>query len=374
MFYRLLAQTRRVCQRRRLAILTTGMAVCLMLGTGLPVRAQIFDDAPIPGGDIQQTPANEMSVTDRLTAIDETLRLLNRRMEVMPIGGTLPPVDGGAQQELLGRLETIENQLLSMSQPSGQIISGDVDSAGVADLRVRLTQIEEVMRSLNGQLEDVAFRLTKFSERFEQVTADTEFRFQELEIATRQQSGMAGDQNIASEPQVLGTIAVAPGADVEMIAKSGGATLIGEQTAQSPTGTLPSTPSADGQSPKDLYDLALGKLRLGAYEEAQKDLKQFLSLFPKDRLAGNAQYWLGETYYVQRNYKEATAAFLTGYTDYADSVKAPDSLLKLGMTLLVLGEKKTGCDAFAELSARFPDASQSIIQRAEIESQRAECL
>jgi hypothetical protein len=210
MFYRLLAQTRRVCQRRRLAILTTGMAVCLMLGTGLPVRAQIFDDAPIPGGDIQQTPANEMSVTDRLTAIDETLRLLNRRMEVMPIGGTLPPVDGGAQQELLGRLETIENQLLSMSQPSGQIISGDVDSAGVADLRVRLTQIEEVMRSLNGQLEDVAFRLTKFSERFEQVTADTEFRFQELEIATRQQSGMAGDQNIASEPRCLARLRSPP--------------------------------------------------------------------------------------------------------------------------------------------------------------------
>jgi tol-pal system protein YbgF len=90
-------------------------------------------------------------------------------------------------------------------------------------------------------------------------------------------------------------------------------------------------------------------------------------------LAGNAQYWLGETHYVRRQYKQAAQAFLSGYTTYSKSKKAPDSLLKLGMTLTAMGEKKTGCDAFAELGARFPDAPQAVAKRADIERKRANC-
>ncbi|MEC6997892.1 MAG: tol-pal system protein YbgF, partial [Pseudomonadota bacterium] len=330
---------------------------------------------------------------------DEALQLLNRRLEMMPMGPGLTgggsSLEGGTGQELLGRLESIENRLSAITSLPGGTFQGDsiyseesaAGGAAIADLRVRLTQIEEVMRALNGKLDDVSFRLTKFSERFEQVSADSEFRFQQLELAAAG-AGSKAQQNTSSEPQVLGTMPVSPPESVELLAKAETVTLIGETAPDTPLITSQENRAAatagiqaSGQggsdafsgTPKEIYDLALKKLQMGAYQEAQAELQNFLDLYPRDRLAGNAQYWLGETFYVQRDYKNATAAFLAGYTNYNNSIKAPDSLLKLGMTLVIMGEKKTGCDAFAELSARFPDAPQAIVRRAEIESQRAEC-
>ena len=345
-----------------------------------------------------QSGANQ-TLEQRIAAIDEALQLLNRRLEMMPMGPGLTgggsSLEGGTGQELLGRLESIENRLSALASLPGGTFQGDSMSseesaaggAAIADLRVRLTQIEEVMRALNGKLDDVSFRLTKFSERFEQVSADSEFRFQQLEIAAAG-AGSKAQQNTSSEPQVLGTMPVSPPESVELLAKAETVTLIGETALDTPLITSQANRAAttagnqasgkggsDASSgtPKEIYELALKKLQMGAYQEAQAELQNFLDLYPRDRLAGNAQYWLGETFYVQRDYKNATAAFLAGYTNYGDSIKAPDSLLKLGMTLVVMGEKKTGCDAFAELSARFPDAPQAIVRRAEIESQRAEC-
>ena len=345
-----------------------------------------------------QSGANQ-TLKKRIAAIDEALQLLNRRLEMMPMGPGLTgggsSFEGGTGQELLGRLESIENRLSAIASLPGGTFQGDslsseesaAGGAAIADLRVRLTQIEEVMRALNGKLDDVSFRLTKFSERFEQVSADSEFRFQQLELAAAG-TGSKAQQNTSSEPQVLGTMPVSQPEAVELLAKAETVTLIGETAPDTPLITSQANRAlatagnqASGQggsdalsgSPKEIYDLALKKLQKGDYQDAQAELQNFLNLYPRDRLAGNAQYWLGETFYVQRDYKNATAAFLAGYTNYGDSIKAPDSLLKLGMTLVVMGEKKTGCDAFAELSARFPDAPQAIVRRAEIESQRAEC-
>jgi len=359
--------------------------------SGLEDTVQFLD---LSESDNQSGP--NQTFEQRIIAIDEALQLLNRRLEMMPMGpgltGDGSSIEGGADQELLGRLESIENRLSALASLPGGTFQGDsmasqestAGGAAIADLRVRLTQIEEVMRALNGKLDDVSFRLTKFSERFEQVSADSEFRFQQLELAAAG-AGSKVQPNTSSESQVLGTMPVSKPEAVELLAKAETVTLIGETAPDTPLITSQANRAAarnqsgqDGRdassgTPKEIYDLALKKLQMGAYQEAQAELQNFLDLYPRDRLAGNAQYWLGETFYVQRDYKNATAAFLAGYTNYSDSIKAPDSLLKLGMTLVVMGEKKTGCDAFAELSARFPDAPQAIVRRAEIESQRAEC-
>jgi len=359
--------------------------------SGLEDTVQFLDLSEI---DNQSGP--NQTFEQRIVAIDEALQLLNRRLEMMPMGpgltGDGSSIEGGADQELLGRLESIENRLSALASLPGGTFQGDsmasqesaAGGAAIADLRVRLTQIEEVMRALNGKLDDVSFRLTKFSERFEQVSADSEFRFQQLELAAAG-AGSKVQPNTSSESQVLGTMPVSKPEAVELLANAETVTLIGETAPDTPLITSQANRAAarnqsgqDGRdassgTPKEIYDLALKKLQMGAYQEAQAELQNFLDLYPRDRLAGNAQYWLGETFYVQRDYKYATAAFLAGYTNYSDSIKAPDSLLKLGMTLVVMGEKKTGCDAFAELSARFPDAPQAIVRRAEIESQRAEC-
>jgi len=354
-------------------------------GDFLPLTTQGNDEDNPQSDILPDLAADTQDTQTRLDRIDETLRLLTRQFEALPLANSLPVRNGADQEALLVRLVAIEEQLQSL-QSNG--LAANASGAGadtastteLADLRVRLTQIEDIMRALNGQIEQVAFNLTKLAERFEQVAADTEFRFQELELATRRSGG--NPARATDETQVLGTLS-AP-LPVEQITTGEELSLVGEApldngrtlAAVPPNQTqqTSNTPQGTPANPRELYDDALDKLRQGAYGEAQVQPVNFLQFFPKHNLAGNAQYWLGETHYVQRDFKAAAAAFLRGYTDYAESRKAPDSLLKLGMTLIMMGEKSTGCDAFAELASRFPDASQPVIQRAEIERQRADCL
>ncbi|MGC6512836.1 MAG: tol-pal system protein YbgF [Parvibaculales bacterium] len=345
------------------------------LDAGRIETVQILNQAPAP---------TEPALTDQIASIQTALDLITRRLEQMPIAGTLPTLEDDVQQEVLERLSIIETQLQGLSQASYPLAEtgGSFDQTGVADLRLRLGQIEEVMRTLNGQIEDISFRLTKLGERFEQIAADTEFRFQELEMVARQGSltgytQAGGKPEQPEEPQVLGTIKVKKTTQINQMQDEEAPVLVGEarlvDEAPAPE-TAPQPMDTPVLDPLEVYDQALKKLRMGAYGEAQDDLVYFLANFKTHKLAGNAQYWLGETHYVRRDYKAAATAFLNGYTTFENSAKAPDSLLKLGMTLVVMGEKETGCDAFAELSSKFPDAAQSVIQRAEIERQRAGCL
>ena len=125
--------------------------------------------------------------------------------------------------------------------------------------------------------------------------------------------------------------------------------------------------------PQNSYETAYGYLLQQDYGAAQKAFSDFLARYPNDRLAGNAQYWLGETYYVRGQYRPAASAFLKGYKNYAKSQKAPDSLLKLAMSLNKLGQKDAACSSFSELSTRFPRAPSRISNKARAEKRRAGC-
>lgn len=131
--------------------------------------------------------------------------------------------------------------------------------------------------------------------------------------------------------------------------------------------------STRGGSPDTAYESAYGALLQQNYAEAQAGFEAFLTDHPRHRLAGNAQYWLGEVYFVQGRYKDAAAAFLRGYQTYGSSSKAPDSLLKLAMSLDRLGERDAACSSFAELSSRFPDAPGYVRNRAKAEQRRLRC-
>ena len=117
----------------------------------------------------------------------------------------------------------------------------------------------------------------------------------------------------------------------------------------------------DSTNPKELYETAYGYLLQRDYGAAQAAFDDFLAKYPNNSLSGNAQYWLGETHFVRGQYKAAAGAFLKGYQTYAQSAKAPDSLLKLAMSLDRLGQKDAACSSYAELSSKFPNAPQSVI-------------
>ena len=132
-------------------------------------------------------------------------------------------------------------------------------------------------------------------------------------------------------------------------------------------------PGAGGGDPKQDYETAYGYLLQQNYAAAERAFEDFLQHYPNDALAGNAQYWLGESLYVRGQFKAAASAFLKGYQTYGGSAKAPDSLLKLAMSLDRLGQKEAACSSFDELKTRFPNAPSHVKTRSLTERQRVGC-
>ena len=289
--------------------------------------------------------------------------------------------------KLRQRIEFLEAQggarPAASATPPAKAFNAPLDGAapqGAAELRMRFNDMAESLRTLQAHTDRLLLQMQALTQRVESGKADNEFRFQALESGVRRAN--AGISSTSSEPEVIGFVRrAAPVEGLETpvstsasssASASAAAPLVGEgdlSTLQN-FGRQPRAPLKD---PKALYNRALKDLQAGKYGGAEADFASLVEAYPSHKLAGNSQYWLGETFYVRRQYKQAAEAFLAGYTTYARSQKAPDSLLKLGMTLNALGEKKTGCDALAELGAKFPDASSSIRKRAQIERKRAGC-
>jgi tol-pal system protein YbgF len=122
-----------------------------------------------------------------------------------------------------------------------------------------------------------------------------------------------------------------------------------------------------------MYDAAFQSLREQKYDRAEAAFKQFLVRYKDDALAGNAQYWLGETYYVRGNYAEAAKVFATGYQKYPKSSKAPDNLLKLGLSLSQSNKQKEACLTLQQLGIQYPNAAAVIKQRATDERKKLQC-
>ncbi len=161
-------------------------------------------------------------------------------------------------------------------------------------------------------------------------------------------------------------------------AYAGGAAVVGAggspgAGAPPPVTTAALPPPGDGSNPKQLYETAYGYLLQRDYGAAEAAFDDFLKRHPSDSLSGNAQYWLGESHFVRGQYKAAASAFLKGYQTYGQSQKAPDSLLKLAMSLDRLGQRDAACSSYAELNTKFPNAPQSVKARAQSERQRVGC-
>jgi tol-pal system protein YbgF len=140
-----------------------------------------------------------------------------------------------------------------------------------------------------------------------------------------------------------------------------------------PPGPQASAAPEPEANPKQLYETAYGYLLQRDYGAAEAAFDEFLRRHPNDPLAGNAQYWLGESLYVRGQYRAAAGAFLKGYQTYAKSAKAPESLLKLAMSLQRLGQKDAACSSFSELTTKFPSAPAHVKTTAQTERQRAGC-
>ncbi|MBK8158110.1 MAG: tol-pal system protein YbgF [Rhodospirillaceae bacterium] len=285
-------------------------------------------------------------------------------------------------QQLKQQVTFLENQM----PKGGAAVAGGGTLA--AQTEVRFQQYDQQMSQMTGQIEQLELKINDIADKFERMQKDTEFRLSELErnsaggAATSPMAAADGTMPVESataapaapvdpgappqptQPGVLGTLSTdqmqnlpqAPAGAAEQAAAGAAASVV-----------LP------GDTPQQQYDYATGLVQRGAYAEAELALKSFVVEHPKDPLAGNAQYWLGETYYVRSDFKNAAVAFAEGYQKYPKSSKAADNLLKLGMSLGQTGRNPDACTAFRQLDKQFPDASQAIRDRAAPAKQRYKC-
>ena len=126
-------------------------------------------------------------------------------------------------------------------------------------------------------------------------------------------------------------------------------------------------------NPNKQYEFATSFLKNGDYTMAERAFREFVISHPDHKLAGNAQYWYAETFRIRQLFTDAASAYLEGYQKYPKSEKAPINLLKLGVSLVQIGEKDQGCLMIKGVKQQYPEANQSVLQKAKYEEKKFEC-
>jgi tol-pal system protein YbgF len=208
----------------------------------------------------------------------------------------------------------------------------------------RLNQLQQAITMLTGQLEQLQYRNQQLQQQMEKMQADYEYRLEQMEKG----GGRPGGAPPPPRPNTQAAAAAACGRAAH-----------GRRAFSRRCGPV---------AQRCLQEAAGRRLR-----RRERGFKAFLQSNPRHQLAGNAQYWLGETYYARHDYQNAMTAFADGYEVYKASSKGPDNLLKLGVTLTVLGRKPDACAVFAKFNQEYPRAIDLQKRRVEQERQKNGC-
>lgn len=284
-----------------------------------------------------------------------------------------------------------------------QPMGGNIILAQSADPQVQA--LEEQIRQLNGRIEEMSYQLLQMQEALRKAQEDNEFRFQELEKGGSKKSGaLSSPVNSGADTSTASADAGA-GAQAGAAAGDGVATIIDQNAitdnGQAPAGgqlgaieldangnPVKATIAPDAQngangvantetaalgSDADTYQVAYGHVLTGDYAEAEQEFQSYIADFPQGKKIADAHFWLGEAYYAQGKYNEAAKTFLKAHKNYGKSPKAPEMLLKLGMSLAQLDNKDTACATLREVTRRYPQASRTVINKVASEEKRLAC-
>ena len=273
-------------------------------------------------------------------------------------------------------LKTLEKAVYQKSdvvslKPSGSIGSDGLNEDIMAKHLLKLNEIENQFRELTNKFEEVSFKLDKLSTRVTKIQSDTQLRFSDLEggaisSVENKKVKLPG----SDKPQDFGA---APGYQAnnfpteQSINSVESAQTVITKEPEKRESILPNKPAAEQ------YEFAVSFMKVGDYETAEFALKEFIDNNRDHDLAGSAQYWYGETFRIRQLYSDAATAYLDGYQNYPKSKKAPDNLLKLGITMVQLGEKDQGCKMISGLKKEYPKANKSVLQKAQYEQKKFKC-
>jgi tol-pal system protein YbgF len=333
----------------------------------------------------------------------------------------------GAQSsgDISNRLSRIENELQTMSRavykgetPSvpgmGTVSGGGTDAA---DSLVRIQELETQIQTLTGKIEEQGFTVDQLKNKIDRMSADYELRLKDLETRLGGAGGSiggaaavggvspygAGADTLNTPATTSGTAsfntlntAPGPSGDIpQPQAQTGsgyqfstnnvissGDTAVQEQVpaaSVNPLGTISESGSgggglaASGDAVAASYENAFSLLKAGNYDAAEKAFDDFLQKNPDHVLAGNAKYWLGETFYARANYEKAARVFAEAYQKYPDGSKAADNLLKLGLSLSATGNNTDACVAFRQLEKNYQSGAGPVLRRAQQEMSKLGC-
>ncbi len=297
-------------------------------------------------------------------------------------------------------LEIIKNDLKTLERAvySGSIeVKASTSDSSVSNLDqnsedvltrhlLKLSEVEDQFRELTNKFEEINFKLDKLSTRVSKIQADNQIRFQDIETnissgnissvenqlsskpKTDEQKVLPG----SSQPQDLGTISykdTETNETSQQIQSVDTTASIVTETFQSEVKILP-----QDLNPVEQYEFATSFLKVGDYSTAERAFREFVLSNPDHELAGSAQYWYAETFRIRQLYTDAASAYLEGYQKYPKGKKAPINLLKLGVSMVQIGEKDQGCKMINGVELQYPNANQSVIQKAKYESKKFECI
>ena len=273
-------------------------------------------------------------------------------------------------------LKTLEKAVYQKSDIAKSTAINSIKSDGLNEdvmtkHLLKLNEIEDQFRELTNQFEEVNFKLDKLSTRVTKIQSDTQLRFSDLEtgsstVTKKQKNILPG----STKPQDFGA---APGYNTSNLPKEQSINSV--ESAQTVITEKPNNEKSllPDKPAEEQYEFAVSFMKIGDYETAEFALREFIEKNKDHDLAGNAQYWYGETFRIRQLYSDAATAYLDGYQNYPKSKKAPDNLLKLGITMVQLGEKDQGCKMISGLKKEYPKASKSVLQKALYEQKKFKC-
>ncbi len=256
---------------------------------------------------------------------------------------------------------------------------------------LKLSEIEMQFQELTNKFEEINFKLDKLSNKLLKAQQNNQLRFEQIENNSNKSLGNdtvtslpSSDKTLenkgnekkmilpgSTQPQQLGEISykdMTTKEDTQVIESVEQTEAIISEVFNAEEKILPDV------SPKEQYQFARNFLKVGDYDNAEKAFREFVLTNPDNDLSGNAQYWYAETYRIRQMYTDAATAYLEGYQKYPKSKIAPENLLKLGVSLVQMGEKDQGCLMIAGVKKQYPDATQSVLQKAKYyEEKEFEC-
>ena len=281
-------------------------------------------------------------------------------------------------QSLNQDIKTLEKAVYKTAEvtsASGSISANGLNEEILTRHLLKLNEIEDEFRKLTNRFEEVSFKLDNLSSRVTKIQSDSQLRFSDLESSEINKKVKTKNIKKAKLPgtEKAQDFGEAPAYSLDSEEKTQATQSIEAKATVFSEERIAETSLLPNKPPKEQYDFAVSFMKVGDYETAELALREFIDKNKTHKLAGNAQYWYGETFRIRQLYSDAATAYLDGYQNYPKSSKASENLLKLGSTMVQLGEKEQGCKMIRGLKKQYPKASQSVLQKAQYEQKRFKC-